>query len=124
MNSRMLAPEIQETLSHRWEPMYRSQLHYLVTWSTRARRPVLKDRHVRALSHQVTTVCEDRGYSLLEVAAGPDHVHVLGNSSVPERQRDSRAQGPHRQHIAGGLSRCGSGCAVTLHGTSATRSKR
>jgi len=77
MTSRMLTPEIQETLSHRWEPVYRSHLHYLVTWSTRARRPVLKSRHVSALTHQMTRVCEDRGYSLLEVAAGPDHVHVL-----------------------------------------------
>jgi len=77
MTSRMLAPEVQEILSRGWEPMYRSQLHYLVTWSTRARRPVLKDRHVHALSQQITRVCEERGYSLLEVAAGPDHVHVL-----------------------------------------------
>ena len=77
MIQRMLAPEIHETLSHRWEPLYRSQLHYLVTWSTRARRPVLKDRHARALTELLTTVCEERGHSLLEVAVGPDHVHTL-----------------------------------------------
>ena len=46
---RHLAPELDEALNGRWEPVYRSQLHYLVTWSTRGRRPVLKERHFRAL---------------------------------------------------------------------------
>jgi putative transposase len=77
MISRALAPEIQETLSKSWEPIYRSQLHYLVTWSTRGRRPVLKDRHARALIDQLAAVCEERGYALLESAIGQDHVHVL-----------------------------------------------
>jgi putative transposase len=75
--SHELAPEVSEALKGRWEPIYRSQLHYLVTWTTRGRRPVLKDRHVRALQQLVQQLCEDRGFTLLDVAAGPDHVHVL-----------------------------------------------
>jgi REP element-mobilizing transposase RayT len=57
--------------------MYRSRLHYLVTWSTRGRRPVLRDRHVAALERLVQQTSDERGYSLLEVAAAADHVHVL-----------------------------------------------
>ena len=44
-----LAPQVQQALVKDWEPVYRSQLHYLVTWNTRARRPVLKERHAEAL---------------------------------------------------------------------------
>src|SRR5262245_8180292 len=72
-----LAPEVNEAMKGRWEPIYRSQLHYLVTWSTRGRKPVLRDRHVRQIQTLVHQACEERGYSLLEVTAGPDHVHVL-----------------------------------------------
>lgn len=72
-----LAPPVRQALMKRWEPLYRSQLHYLVTWSTRGRRPVLKDRHIEAIQSLVRSACEDRGISLVEVAAGPDHVHVL-----------------------------------------------
>uniref|UniRef100_A0A832MNG2 IS200/IS605 family transposase n=1 Tax=Eiseniibacteriota bacterium TaxID=2212470 RepID=A0A832MNG2_UNCEI len=72
-----LAPEINQALRGRWEPVYRSQLHYLVTWSTRGRRPVLRDRHTHALSALVAEVCDERGFALLEAAAGPDHVHLL-----------------------------------------------
>jgi putative transposase len=60
-----------------WEPLYRSQLHYLVLWSTRGRRPVLKDRHVESVRALVRTVCEERGIELVEVVAGADHVHAL-----------------------------------------------
>jgi len=74
---RALAPEIRDSLLNRWEPMYRSRLHYLVTWSTRGRRPVLRERHVQALEALIRQSCEERGYSLFEVAAGTDHVHVL-----------------------------------------------
>ena len=72
-----LAPEISEKLAGRWEPVYRSQLHYLVTWGTRGRKPVLKDRHVRRFQDLVRQQCEERGTTLLEVCAGHDHVHVL-----------------------------------------------
>ena len=72
-----LAPELSQAIRGRWEPIYRSQLHYLVTWSTRGRRPVLKTRHVRAVQDLIRHACEERGHSLLDVAAGPDHVHVL-----------------------------------------------
>lgn len=72
-----LAPELNQALLGRWEPVYRSQLHYLVTWSTRGRRPVLRARHAAALQALVGHVCDERGYTLLEAAAGPDHVHVL-----------------------------------------------
>jgi REP element-mobilizing transposase RayT len=74
---RNLAPEVKESLLSRWEPLYRSRLHYLVTWSTRGRRPVLKDRHVAALERLVQQACEERGFELLEVASSSDHVHVL-----------------------------------------------
>jgi putative transposase len=72
-----IAPEVKEALLGRWEPVYRSQLHYMVTWSTRGRRPVLKERHVQALRALVESICEERGYHLVDVFAGWDHVHVL-----------------------------------------------
>ena len=72
-----LAPEVKETLHGRWEPVYRSQLHYLVTWGTREHRAVLRDRHAHALTRFVEQVCEERGHTLLEVRAGADHVHLL-----------------------------------------------
>lgn len=74
---RVLAPEIEEALRGRWEPVYRSQLHYLVTWSTRGRRPVLRDRHVLALQKLIRQTAQERDMALLEVVAGADHVHVL-----------------------------------------------
>ncbi len=75
--NRSMAPEVHEALLGRWEPVYRSQLHYLVTWSTRGRRPVLRDRHVHALQEFIRRVSDERGFALLEVMAGPDHVHVV-----------------------------------------------
>ena len=74
---RELAPEIEAALHGRWEPVYRSQLHYLVTWSTRGRRPVLRDRHVQALQQLVQQCASERDMTLLDVVAGADHVHVL-----------------------------------------------
>ena len=75
--NRPLAPAVKDSLLSRWEPLYRSRLHYLVTWSTRGRKPVLRDRHVTALETLITRACEERGYALLEVAAAAEHVHVL-----------------------------------------------
>lgn len=72
-----LAPQVKQALKTRWEPMYRSQLHYLVTWNTRGHRPVLKDRHIEALRDLVRTTCEERDFELVEIVAGQDHVHVL-----------------------------------------------
>lgn len=72
-----LAPEVQNEFVGRWEPVYRSRLHYLVTWSTRGRRPVLRDRHLQALARIVRQSCDERGFVLTDVAGGPDHVHVL-----------------------------------------------
>ena len=72
-----LAPQVKQALAKDWEPMYRSQLHYLVTWNTRARRPVLKERHIEALKALVRQACEEREIELIEVAAGQDHLHVL-----------------------------------------------
>ena len=74
---RELAPEIEAALKGRWEPVYRSQLHYLVTWSTRGRRPVLRDRHIQALQQLITQCAGERDMALLEVVAGSDHAHVL-----------------------------------------------
>ncbi len=72
-----LAPQVKQALEQDWEPMYRSQLHYLVTWNTRGRRPVLKERHVEALQELIRQACEERDFELAEVVAGRDHVHVL-----------------------------------------------
>ena len=72
-----LALPVHQSLLQRWEPLYRSQLHYLVTWSTRGRRPVLKERHIEALQALIRSACDDRSFGLVEVVAGPDHVHVL-----------------------------------------------
>ena len=72
-----LAPELKQALHGRWEPVYRSQLHYLVTWSTRGRRPVLKERHARAFQRLIEAMCAERGYGLLDVVAGTDHAHIL-----------------------------------------------
>ena len=74
---RTLAPHLEHSLLSRWEPMYRSRLHYLVTWSTRGRKPVLRDRHAAALEALIQRTCEERGYALIDMAAGSDHVHVL-----------------------------------------------
>ena len=74
---RALAPHVNAALLGRWEPLCRSQLHYLVTWSTRGRRPVLKDRHLALLGGRVATLCDERGFTLLETSAAQDHVHVL-----------------------------------------------
>ena len=76
MDTNLTAP-VQQALIQRWEPLYRSQLHYLVTWSTRGRRPVLKERHIAAIHELIRTACEDRDINLVEVVAGHDHVHVL-----------------------------------------------
>ena len=75
--SSKVAPQINAALHERWEPVYRSRLHYLVTWSTRGRKPVLKDRHARKIHELVTRICEERGYELLDLAVGQDHVHTL-----------------------------------------------
>lgn len=72
-----LALPVHHALMQRWEPIYRSQLHYLITWSTRGRRPVLKERHLEAIQQLVQTACDDRGFDLVEIVAGSDHVHVL-----------------------------------------------
>ena len=74
---RDLPPHVNAALLGRWEPLCRSQLHYLVTWSTRGRRPVLKDRHLAVLGDMVAGLCEERGFSLLDTTAAQDHVHVL-----------------------------------------------
>lgn len=72
-----LAPEVEKSLRVRWEPVDRSQLHYLVTWGTRGRRSVLRGRHVETLEAQVRAIGAERGCVVLEVAAAADHVHVL-----------------------------------------------
>lgn len=71
------APEVKNALLGRWEPVYRSRLQYLITWSTRGRKPVLRDRHTNTLAQLIPAICEQRGVQLLDLAAGEDHVHVL-----------------------------------------------
>jgi len=75
--SHHLPPEINEALRRRWEPVYRSQLHYAITWATRGRRPVLRERHARTLREIVQQVCDELGFTLVEFAAAPEHVHLL-----------------------------------------------
>jgi len=75
--STSIAPDVNAALLGRWEPVYRSRLHYLVRWATRGRKPVLKQRHLAKLGEILPRVCEERGVALLELAAGPDHVHLL-----------------------------------------------
>ena len=72
-----LAPEVREELLGRWKPVYRSQLHYLVTWTTRGRRPVLRERHARALRGLIQQASDERGFALLETAVAAEHVHIL-----------------------------------------------
>ena len=72
-----LAPEIKESLFGRWEPVYRSQLHYSIQWGTRGRKPVLRQRHLQALQSMIRATCEERGFTLLECVGSSDHVHVL-----------------------------------------------
>ena len=72
-----LAEGVEQSLIRRWEPLYRSQLHYLITWSTRSRRPVLKTRHSDAVRTLIGAVCEERGFALSEVVVSQDHVHLL-----------------------------------------------
>jgi len=72
-----LSPETNAALLGRWEPVYRSQLQYLVTWSTRGRKPVLKSRHLDTLHDLIPAVCEERGIALLDAATAQDHAHVL-----------------------------------------------
>ena len=73
----VLAPAVQASLEGRWEQVYRSQLHYLVTWATRGRRGVLRPRHVRALQELIQSAADERGIALIETSVAPDHVHVL-----------------------------------------------
>ena len=75
--NRKLASEVDEELRGRWEPVYRSQLHYLVSWSTRGRRPVLRSRHARTLHDLIQQSCDELGFALVEFAAAPEHVHVM-----------------------------------------------
>ena len=72
-----LAPELRESLEGRWEPLYRSQLHYLVTWGTRGRRSVLRERHTRTLETLIAQTCAERGFTLVETASASDHIHVM-----------------------------------------------
>ena len=74
---RQWAPEVKNALLGRWEPVYRSRLQYLITWSTRGRKAVLRDRHTHTLSQLIPTICEERGVQLLDLAVGEDHVHTL-----------------------------------------------
>ncbi len=71
------APPISPTLRGRWEPVYRSRLHYLVTWSTRGRRAVLREKHGGTIRRRVAAICQERAIELTEVGTGSDHVHVL-----------------------------------------------
>jgi len=72
-----LAPDLEKSLLVRWEPIDRTQLHYLVTWGTRGRRPVLRGRHVEMIETSFRRIAAACSGAILEVAAGVDHVHVL-----------------------------------------------
>ena len=72
-----LAAGVRKTLIKDWEPLSRSRLHFLVKWSTRDRKPVLKDRHARRLHERIPAICEERGIPLAQVAVEADRVHLL-----------------------------------------------
>lgn len=72
-----LTPRVHEALNRQWEPVYRSCLHYLVGWSTRARKPVLRERHVAKLRELIPALCDERGIDVLEVSASRDRVQLL-----------------------------------------------
>src|SRR5262249_47918405 len=72
-----LAPRISPTLRGKWEPVYRSRLHYLVTWSTRGRKPILREKHGETIRRRLTSIGRERTIELCEIAVGSDHVHVL-----------------------------------------------
>jgi putative transposase len=72
-----LPPEINEALRGRWEPVYRSHLHYAISWSTRGHRQALRARHIHTLRDLIQRTCDDLGFSLVEFAATADHVHLL-----------------------------------------------
>jgi len=68
---------VKDALLGRWEPVYRSRLQYLITWSTRGRKSVLRERHSSTLTQLIASICEERGVQLLDLAVGVDHVHAL-----------------------------------------------
>lgn len=72
-----LTSRVHEALNRQWEPIYRSSLHYLVSWSTRGRKPVLRERHALKLRELIPALCDERGVDLLELAAGKDQLTLL-----------------------------------------------
>ena len=72
-----LTPRVHEALNRQWEPVYRSCLHYLVSWTTRGRKPVLRDRHVLKLRELIPALCDERGIDLLEMAVTRERLHLL-----------------------------------------------
>jgi REP element-mobilizing transposase RayT len=72
-----LTPRVHEVLDRQWEPVYRSCLHYLVSWSTRGRKPVLRDRHALKLRELIPSLCDERGIDLVEMGVGKDRVDLV-----------------------------------------------
>jgi REP element-mobilizing transposase RayT len=72
-----LTSRVHEVLNRQWEPVYRSCLHYLVSWSTRGRKPVLRDRHILKLRELVPALADERGIEVLEVAPSRDGLRLL-----------------------------------------------
>ena len=72
-----LTPRVHEVLNRQWEPVYRSCLHYLVSWTTRGRKPVLRDRHVLRLRELIPSLCDERGIDVLEVAPNREGLQLL-----------------------------------------------
>jgi putative transposase len=73
----IVAPALHQALLGRWEPVYRSRLHYLVTWTTRGRRRVLRRGQSDTLKDLIPRLCEERQIALVDCAVGEDHVHLL-----------------------------------------------
>ena len=72
-----LTSRVHEVLNRQWEPVYRSGLHYLVSWTTRGRKPVLRDQHLLKLRELVPALCDERGIDLLELWVGSDQMRLL-----------------------------------------------
>ena len=72
-----LTPRVHEVLNRQWEPVYRSCLHYQVSWTTRGRKPVLRDRHVIKLRELIPALCDERGIEVLETAPNREGLQLL-----------------------------------------------
>lgn len=68
---------IERAIEREWQPVCIARLHYHLTWSTRAKSPVLVARRALALKAILTELCKERGILLQAVAITPHQVRLL-----------------------------------------------